>query len=215
MPRVRNTVDISKGTYENTIGSKELKAVWTDPDFDPSLDAFYYARALLIPTPRWTTIQSAQLGMIPPSVVPLTVQDRAWSSPVWYTPDAEARKAAKPGMTVAQLRQQGAMALNDAQLKAKFVGNAVTVRNTVTGRRVEILYGTDGHRMITAVDGKTPSPEVMGDLMFDPQTEYKIQDGHVITYIDGTPVDVTIHKLGDKYLAARSDEYGYANYEVE
>lgn len=215
VPAVHSTVDISKGTYQNTAGSKELKTVWTDPDFDPTLDAFYYARALLIPTPRWTTIQAAQLGMVPPSVVPLTVQDRAWSSPIWYTPDAEARKAAKPGVTVANLTQQGATALNDAQLRAKIVGNTVTVHNTVTGRRVEILYGVNGQRMITAVDGKNPAPEAMGDLMFDPQTDYKIQDGHVTTYIDGRPFEATVYKLGDKYLAVRNDEYGYANYEVE
>lgn len=55
----------------------------------------------------------------------------------------------------------------------------------------------------------------MGDFMFDPETEDKIRDGHVITYIDGTPFEVIIYKLGDKYLASRSDEYGYANYEVE
>jgi hypothetical protein len=63
---IRSTVDISKGTYENTIGAAELKTLWTDPDFDPSLDAFYYARALLIPTPRWTTIQAVQLHTVPP-----------------------------------------------------------------------------------------------------------------------------------------------------
>jgi len=54
-----------------------VKILWTDPDYDPSLDAFYYARALLIPTPCWTTIQAAQLHVVPPDVVPLTVQDRA------------------------------------------------------------------------------------------------------------------------------------------
>jgi len=88
-------------------------------------------------------------------------------------------------------------------------------RNTVTGQRFEILYGTGGRRLITAVDGKTSAPHVMGDLMFDTETEYKIRDGHIITYIGGTPFEVIIYKLGDKYLASRSDEYGYANYEVE
>jgi hypothetical protein len=53
VPAIGSTVDIAKGTYEDTIGAAELKTVWTDPDFDPSLDAFYYARVLLIPTPRW------------------------------------------------------------------------------------------------------------------------------------------------------------------
>ena len=85
----------------------------------------------------------------------------------------------------------------------------------VTGQRFEILYGTGGQRLITAADGKTPAPADMGDLMFDPETEYKIQDGYIITYIGGTPFDVTVYKLGDKYLASRSDEYGYANYEAE
>ncbi len=215
VPPIRSTVDISKGTYKNTIGSTELKTVWTDPDFDPSLDAFYYARVLLIPTPRWTTIQAVKLGVVPPEVVPLTVQDRAWSSPIWYSPTAEARKGAKPGVTVAELKQKGAVALNDAQLKEMIVGRTVNVRNMVTGRRFEILYGTGGQRLITAVDGKTPAPDVMGDLMFDPETEYKIFDGKIITYIGGTPFEVMIYKLGDKYLASRSDEYGYANYEVE
>jgi hypothetical protein len=215
VPPIGSTVNISKGTYKNTIGSRELKTVWTDPDFDQSLDAFYYARVLLIPTPRWTTIQAAQLGMVPPNVVPLTVQDRAWSSPIWYTPNAEARKAAKPGVTVAELKQKGAAALTDAQLKEMIVGKTVNVRNTVTGHHFEILYGTGGQRLITAVDGKTPEPHVMGDLMFDPETEYKIRDGQIVTYIGGTPFEVIIYKLGNKYLASRSDEYGYANYEVE
>jgi len=215
VPPIGNTVDILKGTYKNTTGSTELKAVWTDPDFDPSLDAFYYARALLIPTPRWSTIQAVKVGVVPPEVVPLTVRDRAWSSPIWYTPSAEARKGAKPGVTVAELKQKGAVALNDAQLKETIVGKTAKVRNTVTGQRFEILYGTGGQRLITAVDGKAPTPEVMGDLMFDPETEYKIHDKHIITTIGGTPFDVIVYKLGDKYLASRSDEYGYANYEVE
>ena len=96
----------------------ELKTVWTDPDFDPSLHAFYYARVLEIPTPRWTTIQAHQLGIAPPDVVPPTVQERAWSSPIWYTPPAaEARKAASQGLTVAALTQKGGTALNDVAVE--------------------------------------------------------------------------------------------------
>ena len=80
-------------SYTNTIGAVELKTVWTDPDFDPSQFAFYYARVLQIPTPRWTTYDAKKLGVPPPSNVPATVQDRAWTSPIWYSPSDEARKA--------------------------------------------------------------------------------------------------------------------------
>ena len=66
LPPMGSTVDIMKATYTNTIGAAELKTVWTDPNFDASLDAFYYARVLEIPTPRWTTIQAAELGQVPP-----------------------------------------------------------------------------------------------------------------------------------------------------
>ena len=90
-------MDIEKATYTNSVGSAELKTVWTDPEFDASLHAFYYARVLEIPTPRWTLIQAVKSGLPPPDVVPLTGQERAWTSPIWYTPSAEARKNAPGG----------------------------------------------------------------------------------------------------------------------
>ena len=66
MPAIGSTVDIANATYTNDIGAVELEGVWTDPEFDPALDAFYYARVLEIPTPRWTTIQAKELGIAPP-----------------------------------------------------------------------------------------------------------------------------------------------------
>src|SRR5271165_505377 len=92
VPAIKSTVDLEKATYTNDVGSVELKTVWTDPEFDSSLHAFYYARVLEIPTPRWTLMQAVKAGLTPPDVVPLTGQERAWSSPIWYTPSAEARK---------------------------------------------------------------------------------------------------------------------------
>ena len=144
VPPIGSTVDIENATYTNTIGAVELKTVWTDPEFDPSLHAFYYARVLEIPTPRWTTIQAKQLGIAPPDVVAATLQERAWSSPIWYTPDAAARKQAAPGVTVADLKKQGAAALDDAQLKALIVEKSVWLQNTVTGDKYMIIYGALG-----------------------------------------------------------------------
>ena len=61
--------------------------MWTDPDFVPSHHAVYYARVIEIPTPRWTTFDAKALGIDPPADVAPTIQERAWSSPIWYTPD--------------------------------------------------------------------------------------------------------------------------------
>ena len=221
VPPIGNTVNLAKGTYSNMIGGVELKTVWTDPEFDPSLDAFYYARVLEIPTPRWSTIQAAQLGRTPPNIPGAgihtpTIQERAWSSPIWYTPSAEARKAAKPGMTVTDLKQKGAVALDDAQLKELAVGKTVKVTNTVTGQEFEILYGVGGVRLITAVDGKpTTDLSEAGELLHGGEAQYEIRNGRLVTQIGGAPFEVTVYKLGHKYIAARDNEFGYANYRVE
>jgi hypothetical protein len=217
VPPVGSTVDLSKGTYTNSIGAVELKTVWTDPDFDPSLDAFYYARVLEIPTPRWSTMQAVKLGRLPPSGAGFTpiVQERAWSSPIWYTPSAEAREAAPPSVTVAELKKRGAVALSDAQLRALVVGKTVAVRNTVTGQRFEILYGATGRRLVTAVDGRPAETKEMAELLFGGEAAYEIRDGRLRTELAGTPFEVSVYKLGDAYRAARSNEFGYANYEVE
>ena len=86
---------------------------------------------------------------------------------------------------------------------------------TVTGQRFEILYGTTGQRLVTAVDGKPADLREMGELLHGGETPYTIRDGRLSTDIAGVPFEVTVYKLGDKYVAARSNEFGYANYEVE
>ncbi|HIG39979.1 MAG: DUF3604 domain-containing protein [bacterium] len=87
LPPVGNTVDVASATWTNSIGSPELITVWTDPDFDPKLRAVYYARVLEIPTPRWTAYEAVRFGIDMPSPdVPMTTQERAYTSPIWYTP---------------------------------------------------------------------------------------------------------------------------------
>ncbi len=86
VPPVGNTVDVATATWSNSIGSPELIAVWEDPDFDPGLDAFYYARVIEIPTPRWTAYEAVRFGIDMPDEVPMITQERAYTSPIWYTP---------------------------------------------------------------------------------------------------------------------------------
>lgn len=81
---VGNTVNIEKATYTNTIGAAALAGFWQDPDFDPAENAFYYVRVIEIPKPRWTTHDAAFFGVPLPDRVPATVQDRAYTSPIWY-----------------------------------------------------------------------------------------------------------------------------------
>ena len=87
LPPVGDTVDVKEATWTNTIGAPELIAVWKDPDFDPTQRAFYYGRVIEIPTPRWTAYDAKYFGLDLPAEVPMTTQERAYTSPIWYTPD--------------------------------------------------------------------------------------------------------------------------------
>jgi hypothetical protein len=86
LPPVGSTVDVAKATWTNTIGSPELATTWTDPEFDPKQPAFYYARVIEIPTPRWTAYEAVRFGIKMPPSVPMTTQERAYTSPIWYSP---------------------------------------------------------------------------------------------------------------------------------
>jgi hypothetical protein len=83
---VGNTVDVKTASYQNTIGATEFSTVWQDPEFDASTAAVYYLRVIEIPTPRWSTILAVKRGLPLPSEVEPSLQERAWSSPIWYTP---------------------------------------------------------------------------------------------------------------------------------
>ena len=86
LPAVGNTVDIKNATWTNSIGQPELIAVWRDPDFDPNQRAFYYGRVIEIPTPRWTADDAKFYGTTPLEGTRMTIQERAYTSPIWYTP---------------------------------------------------------------------------------------------------------------------------------
>ncbi len=86
LPPVGNTVDVAEATWSNSIGASELITVWKDPDFDASLRAFYYARVIEIPTPRWTAYDANRFGARMAGDVPMTAQQRAYTAPIWYTP---------------------------------------------------------------------------------------------------------------------------------
>ncbi|GMG86772.1 DUF3604 domain-containing protein [Biformimicrobium ophioploci] len=87
VPSVGNTVDPKTATYRNDIGDTQLSTVWTDPEFKPGQHAFYYVRVLEIPTPRWSTYDAVSLGIPPRKDLPVSIQERAWTSPIWYTPE--------------------------------------------------------------------------------------------------------------------------------
>jgi len=89
LPPVGNTVDLSVPSWTNDIGRAELGAVWTDPDFEASQHAFYYTRVIEIPTPRWTAYDAVRFGVDMPADVAMITQERAYSSPIWYTPDSK------------------------------------------------------------------------------------------------------------------------------
>jgi hypothetical protein len=101
VPAIKSTVNIADASYTNTVGAVELKKVWRDPRFDPNQHAFYYVRVLQIPTPRWSTYDAKKLGVAPPKGVSPIVQERAWTSPIWYTPSSAQAHVQKNGVRMA------------------------------------------------------------------------------------------------------------------
>ena len=85
-PPVGDTVDLTTGKYANSIGAPILTAEWSDPTFDAAKPAVYYARVLEIPTPRWSTLLAIRNHLSIPDKAPATIQERAWTSPIWYAP---------------------------------------------------------------------------------------------------------------------------------
>lgn len=218
VPAIQSTVNIENATYENSVGATELKTVWTDPQFDSSLHAFYYARVLEIPTPRWTLIQAVKAGLPPPDVVPLTGQERAWTSPIWYAPSAEARKNAPEGMTVAELGHKGAKVLSHEQLRELVIGKAFWLRNNVTGEQFFLPFTAEGETIVYRVGANAIMPSAYGNVVRDgyqgTTSAYKIEGGKLVIPVSQEPYAFTFYKVGDTHYAARDNEFGFANYEI-
>ena len=87
VPAVGNTVNVQTATWINSIGEPELISVWQDPDFDSAQSAFYYARVIEIPTPRWTAYEQERFEIQMSENIPMTTQERGYTSPIWYNPD--------------------------------------------------------------------------------------------------------------------------------
>ena len=176
------------------------------PGFDPSLACVYYARILEIPTPRWSTYDAVRHGKQLPANVPATVQQRAWTSPIWYTPsdhDCADRPAAEDLYTVAQLAERGIHPMTDDEIRAVTEGRTVRSVNLLTGFEATLHYGADGNRSLTGFGDR---PVV---------TPYEIRDGRRIeTTLLGERMAVALFSVDGRILGARDDEAGYVNYEA-
>lgn len=222
LPPLESTVDVLNATYENDPinGSTELSAVWTDPDFDPTARAFYYLRALEIATPRYSTHDAAELGIVPNSAVAAEIHDRAWSSPIWYVPsDAVVEEGKADAITVPKLAAQGIYPLDTEALKELVSGKTLQITNRMTGEEFVGFFQPLGLRGEgTWYLGQSASMAAMHtyELEVAAPTKYEIKDNELhFNLKDGSEfvAEIFMTPEGD-ILAARNDEIGYVNYEL-
>ncbi len=209
---VGNTVNLDTATYTNTIGVTTLSGAWTDPDFDLNQRAFYYARVIEIPTPHWSVFDALKLGIAQPAGFPQTIQARAYTSAIWFVPSEEALSKGRAGaITGAGLKAQGIVPLADNELRALIVGKSVRIRNLVSGDEMTAYYGDDGNRTLTTEVGFAAFHGGRSGVT----NPYEIKGGRLSSsFDDGSKFSSQLYKVGSRYLAAKSDEAGYANYEA-
>ncbi|MEB3251875.1 MAG: DUF3604 domain-containing protein [Cyanobacteriota bacterium] len=212
---IGSTVDPLKATYTNHIGSADLSTVWEDPDFDPTVRAFYYVRALEIPTPRYSTRDAASLGIRPNPVSAVEIQERVWSSPIWYTPSPEQlQRGDRNALTVAKLQQAGAQVLTTTDITRLVTGQTLRITNRTTGTQFLGFYQPDGTWFLG--ESAHYAPLHSGELESVAPTRYSVADNQLrFNLKDGSDFNATLYRQGDRLWAARSDEIGYVNYELE
>ncbi|NNE47099.1 MAG: DUF3604 domain-containing protein, partial [Rhodothermales bacterium] len=227
---VGNTVNIETGKYTNDIGDPELVTVWSDPDFDPSLSAFYYVRVLQIPTPRHSLLDAIALQIDPSEVGhhPATIQERAYSSPIWYTPHESQRAAVTPlkivttkVLTVDEVLAQGFRKMTSTDL-GTLIGKPIVLANVVSNEEYRGVFTKEGGRSLEKVDmdpEQTTQALYHGghmhieDLLLG-ATGYEIVDDTVVSSDGLRTVVSTLYTDGETIYAARDIDKGKVMFEV-
>ena len=218
VPAIQSTVDLEKATYTNSVGSTELKTVWTDPEFDRQP-----ARVLLRPgagdpdaaldahSGREIRAAAARRGAAHGAGTRLELADLVHA--VGRGPQERAG-----GDDRRRPEEEGRRALSDAQLKALIVGKAFWLRNNVTGEQFSQNFTTEGQTIVFRIGNERRRAERFRQRrarrLQGTTIPYKIEGGKLITLVSQEPYAFTFYKLGDTYYAARSNEFGYANYEI-
>ena len=223
---VGNTVDLASASYTNDIGAAELAAVWTDPDFDPGLRAFYYIRVIEIPTPRHSVFDAVALGIDPAETKkPTIIQERAYSSPIWYTPNNQRAKlvpilplAQDRAPMVADLLAEGYVQMTGGEIEA-LIGKQLVLRNRVSGQRYtgQLLEG--GRRVLNVPSGADLGSAAQGlyhggDSVLMGESGYAIEGDTIITTDGLRTITSTLYRKDDQIVAARDVDAGRANFEV-
>lgn len=160
-------------------------------------------------------------------MVAATVQERAWSSPIRYTPAGDVR-GVSTARTVASLREGGATQLTTAELEKLIPGHFTWVKNTVTGGVYKVQWAANDQMLVMNVDPRAPQPSEVGDIAqasyYGEPTGYAIRDDKIVTNFGNREYDLTVFKVAGGaagqaskqagYVAARSNEFGFANYEL-
>jgi hypothetical protein len=222
---VGNTVDLKTGEYTNTIGDTELVGVWTDPDFDRGLLSFYYVRVLQIPTPRHSLHDAIALGIDPVETKhPSTIQERAYSSPIWYTPEAGVRKPvaridlpARGVMTVESALAEGFVKMTSADIRA-LIGRELALRDINTGAQYQGMLLESGKRVLTqtaVAEGKAAQSVYHGgDPLLMGETGYEIKGDAIVSSDGMRTVTATLYRKGDRIVGTRDVDQGRVNYEI-